>query len=268
MDGSADTTSTSVERALSILEAVGQRAGGLTNSEINKRLGIPKSSASYILRVLERRGYLHRDPETGRYRLGLALLTLSRGIETGQDVREAAQPVLKQLASRCRLTAHLGMIDQGEAVYVEKVEGPGLIKMNTWPGRRTDAHSTSIGKAIIAYYPESDVDAIAERRGLARRTPRTITSLPKLKRDLELVRKRGYAVDEEENNLGVRCIAAPVFDATGEVIASINVTGTTVQIPEDSVPEIAESVKDAARRISQKIGYRAPAPPTPIRRTR
>src|SRR5262245_62132272 len=110
--------SDSVERALSILEAVGQRPAGMTNSEISRRLDMPKSSASYILRVLERRGYLQRDGESGRYRLGLSLLALAQGVQAGQDVREVALPILRQLADRCRLSAHLGVVDRGEAVYV------------------------------------------------------------------------------------------------------------------------------------------------------
>ena len=256
MKEASDSTSTSVERALSILEAVGQRPGGLTNSEISRKLGIPKSSASYVLRVLERRGYLHRDAESSRYRLGFAVLSLARSVDEGLDVREAALPVLRQLADRCRLTAHLGVLDQGEAVYVDKAEVPGLIKMGTFPGRRTDAHSTSIGKAIIAHLAELEVEAIARERGLARRTPKTITSLARLKRDLELVRGRGYAFDDEENNLGVRCVAAPVFDAAGRVVASINVAGPTAQLGDEALPKIAEAVKEAARRISQKLGYR------------
>jgi DNA-binding IclR family transcriptional regulator len=256
MKESPDTTSTSVERALSMLEVVAARPGGMTNSEISRRLEIPKSSASYILRVLERRGYLWREPGSNRYRLGLELMTLARGVEAGHDVREAALPVLRHLADRCHLTAHLGVIEQGQAVYVEKADVPGLIKVDTWPGRRTDAHSTSIGKAIAAYLADEEVEAIARERGLKRRTPKTLTSLARLRRDFELVRARGYAVDDEENNPGVRCVAAPIFDASGRVVASINVTGTTSQIGEAAIPKVAEMVRDAARRVSQRMGYR------------
>ena len=248
--------SDSVERALEILEAVGQRPGGMTNSEISRKLEIPKSSASYILRVLERRGYLQREAESGRYRLGLSLLALARGVQAGQDVREVAVPILRQLADRCHMTAHLGVVDRGEAVYVERAEVPGLIQMATWPGRRTDAHSTSIGKSILAFLPDAEVEEIARTRGLARRTPKTITSLARLRRDLEAVRERGYAFDDEENNLGVRCVAAPIFEAAGRVVASINVVGTTGQVDEDVIPKLAETVRDAARRISQKLGFR------------
>ena len=248
--------SDAVERALSILEAVGQRPAGMTNSEISRRLEMPKSSASYILRVLERRGYLQRDAESGRYRLGLSLLALAQGVQAGQDVREVALPILRQLADRCRLAAHLGVVDRGEAVAVDKAEVPGLIQMATWPGRRTDAHSTSIGKSILAFMPEAEVEEIARTRGLARRTPKTITSLARLRRDLEAVRERGYAFDDEENNLGVRCVAAPVFDASGRVVASINVVGTTGQVTKGAVPKLAETVRDAARRISHKLGHR------------
>jgi IclR family acetate operon transcriptional repressor len=251
-----DTTSTAVERALSILEAVGQRRGGMTNSELSRRLDIPKSSASYVLRVLERRGYLAREADSGRYRLGMSVLTLARGVEVASDVREAAAPVLRQLADKCRLTAHLGMVDRNEAVYVDKAEVAGLIKMATYPGCRTDAHSTSIGKAIIAFFSSAELEALVRARGLPRRTPRTITSLARLRRELEEVRRRGFAFDDEENNVGVRCVAAPVFDSAGRVAASVNVAGTTSQLVDAAIPKLAEAVMDAARRVSQRLGYR------------
>src|SRR5713226_4211716 len=143
--------STAVERALAILESIAQRHDGLTNSQISGRLGIPKSSASYILRTLERRGYLRRESETGKYRLGLKVLSLGRGVLAGLNIGEAALPVLRALVERTQLTAHLAVLDHGEAVYIEKVDAPGFIKMNTWVGRRMFIHSTSVGKVLMAH---------------------------------------------------------------------------------------------------------------------
>ena len=116
---------TAVERALNILEAASQRREGLTNSEISRRLGIPKSSASYILRTLERRGYLRRDPESNRYRLGLKLLSLGGETQAGLDIAEVALPQMRTLVERLGMTCHLAVVDQNEAVYIEKVEAPG-----------------------------------------------------------------------------------------------------------------------------------------------
>lgn len=251
--------STAVDRTIAILEAVASRSTGLSNAELSRKLDIPKSSASYILRTLEKHGYLRRDRDTGKYRLGLKVLSLGRGSLSGLDVREVALPVMRHLMQHTGMTSHLAILDGSEAVYVEKVDSGGFIKMNTWIGRRMEVHSTSVGKALVAYLPQDRLTAIVKERGLSRRTPKTITSSAKLLRDLERVRELGYSLDDEENTLGVRCVGAPIFNAAGEVAASLNVTGTTQQINPETLPRIADMVKEAARRISGQLGYRSHA---------
>ncbi|HSE98003.1 MAG TPA: IclR family transcriptional regulator [Blastocatellia bacterium] len=252
-----EISSSAVERALTILEAVSQRSTGLTNSEISRRLSIPKSSASYILRTLEQRGYLRRESGTGRYRLGLKVLALVRGVETGVDIKQAALPVLERLVERSNLTAHLAVLDRGEAVYIEKVDSPGFIKMDTWVGKRMDIHSTGVGKALVASLPRAEIEALLKARGLKKITPRTITTAASFLRELDKVRERGYAVDDEENSLGARCVAAPVVDGAGRVIAAIGVSGTINQIDRASISKVADMTREAARRISKQLGYHA-----------
>jgi DNA-binding IclR family transcriptional regulator len=254
-----ETASTAVGRALAILEAIAERRRGFSNAELSRSLHIPKSSASYILRTLEQRGYLYRDRDSGRYRLGLKVLSLSRGALSGLDIRDVAQPILRPLVERIQLTVHLAILDHGEAVYIEKVEAPGFIKMDTWVGRRMAIHSTSVGKALVAYLPEPELEAIIQTHGLKRRTPKTITAHAKFLRELAQVRAQGYAVDDEENNLGVRCVAAPIFSEPGVVKAAVGATGTTSQLDAVTLPKIAERVKEAARHISQQLGYRSRA---------
>jgi len=262
-----ETAASSVDRALSILEAVAHSTSGLNNSEISRWLKMPKSSASYILRALERRGYLQRDAGTKKYRLGLRLLDLSRGVLVAPDLREVALPALRHLAERTQLTTHLAILDQDQAVYIEKVEAPGFIKMDTWVGKRMEVHSTSVGKALVAYLPREQAEAIARSRGLKKRTPRTITALPAFLRELERVRAHGYAVDDEENSLGARCVGAPVFNSFGEVEASVGVSGAINQVTHKHLPAIAELVQEAARRISKQLGYSAPLPRAEPRRS-
>lgn len=251
-------TSTAVERTLAILEAIAQR-DGMTNSQISRKLGIPKSSASYILRTLERRGYVRRDRGSGEYKIGLHVLSLSRGVLRGLDLREAAAPILRKLVERSHLTAHLAILDQEEMVYIDKVEAPGFIKMDTWVGRRMLVHSTGVGKALVAFAPEAERDRLIKEHGLKKQTPKTLAVRSRLLQELEKIRAHGYAVDDEENSVGVRCVAAPIFDAQGKVQASIGVTGTTQQVHKADLPRIAELVKEAARKISQQFDYRSPA---------
>jgi DNA-binding IclR family transcriptional regulator len=242
-----------VERALSILETVANRREGLTNSEISRKLGIPKSSASYILRTLDRRGYLRRDQETGRYRLGLKILSLGGDVRANLDLAEVALPFMRALLDRVHLTIHLAVLDQGEAVYIEKIEAPGFFKVNTWVGRRMYLHSTSVGKCLLAWRPKSEIESLLKEQGLKKRTPKTITSMAKLLAELDHVREQGHAVDDEENSVGARCLGAPIFDAEGIVTAALGVSGTLTQMEEANIPKIADALKEATRRISRQL---------------
>jgi DNA-binding IclR family transcriptional regulator len=250
---SESSPATAVERALNILEAAAQRREGLTNSEISRKLAIPKSSASYILRTLERRGYLRRDAETGRYRLGLKILSLGGDAQANLDIADVSLPFMRALVERLHLTVHLAVLDQGEAVYIEKVEAPGFFKVNTWVGRRMFLHSTSVGKCLLAWLPKQEVETLVKQQGLKKRTPKTITAVTKLLADLEHVKQSGYAVDDEENSLGARCLGAPIFDAMGNVTAAIGASGTLTQMDEANMPRIIEGLKETARRITRQL---------------
>jgi DNA-binding IclR family transcriptional regulator len=251
-----EQSTNTIERTLSILETVAGCEHGLTNSDLSRRLKIPKSSASYILRVLERRGYLLRD-ESGRYRLGLKLVTLTTSALTHLDVREVAKPVLERFLQKSRLSeAHLAVLDNGRAVYVEKVETPNnFIKMDIWVGHRLPVHTTAIGKALVAHLPEDEVLRILDERGMEKKTRRTITSPQKFLRELEKVRKYGFAVDDEENSDGVRCVAAPVFDASGKTIASLGTSTVIMQLDETHLPKIVKLVQSAAEKVSEQMGF-------------
>jgi IclR family KDG regulon transcriptional repressor len=248
-----------VERALNILEAAANRSDGLTNSEISHKLGIPKSSASYILRTLDRRGYLRRDPETGRYRLGLKVLSLGGDARANLDLAELALPFMRALSERIHLTIHLAVLDQGEAVYIEKVEAPGFFKVNTWVGRRMFLHSTSVGKCLLAWLPKAEAEGLLRQQGMKKRTPKTISSVSKLLLDLERVREQGHSLDDEENSLGARCVGAPIFDASGTVTAALGASGTLTQMGEENMEKIVDALKETARRISRQVSRGGPA---------
>src|SRR5579871_6227378 len=258
MSQNHESPSVAVERALAMLEAVALEPEGLSNAEISRKLQIPKSSASYLLRTLETQGYLNRDGESGRYRVGLKILSLSRGALSGIDVREVALPIMRNLVEKTGLTCHLAILDGPEAVYIEKVEPQGFIRMDTWVGRRMRVHATSVGKALAAHIPQEKLEKIISERPMEKRTPKTITTMPRLLKELEKVRGQSYAVDDEENNLGARCVAAPIFNERGAIEAALGLSGTTQQVSPHTMPRILEDLKDAARHISMGLGYRAP----------
>src|SRR6202158_193118 len=257
MNSKDESPSVAVERALAILEAVAHEPEGLSNADISRKLKIPKSSASYILRTLEKQNYLNRDPLSGKYRVGLKILSLSRGALSGIDVREVALPIMRHLMEKTHLTCHLAILDGPEAVYIEKVEPQGFIRMDTWVGRRMRVHATSVGKALVAHIPQERLEKNLAERAMEKRTPKTITTLPRLLKDLERVRAQGYAVDDEENNMGARCLGAPVFNQSGTIEASLGLSGTTNQRNVQTRPRILESLKGAARHVSMQLGYRA-----------
>jgi len=254
----SESPAASVERALAMLEMVAQENDGLSNAEISRKLNIPKSSASYILRTLEAHSYLTRDAETGKYRVGLKIVSLSRGALSGLEIRGVALPVMRRLTQQTGLTCHLAILDGPDAVYIEKVEPDGFIRMDTWVGRRMRVHATSVGKAVVAHIAQEQLEQIVRKSGMERRTPKTITTLPRLLKELEKVRAQGYAVDDEENNLGARCVAAPVFNDRGAIEAALGLSGTTQQVSAETMPRIVDALKDAARHISMGMGYRPP----------
>lgn len=255
---SSESPSAAVERALAMLEAVAQESNGLSNAEISRKLAIPKSSASYILRTLETQGYVTRDADSGKYRVGLKILSLSRGALGGRDVRGVALPIMRHLTHQTGLTCHLAVLDGAEAVYIEKVEPEGFIRMDTWVGRRMRVHATSVGKAIVAHIGQEQLEQILRKGGMEKRTPKTIVTASRLLKELEKIRVQGYAVDDEENNLGARCVAAPIFGEHAAIEASLGLSGTTQQVSPQTMPRILEALKDSARHISMGMGYRVP----------
>jgi len=250
----------SIDRALSVLECLGQSKRGFSISEIGRQLRIQKSSAHLILTTLERRGFLQRNSQTGKYHFGLQLVSLSRSALENLDLREEAKPFLRSLMQESGLTVHMAVLERGEAVIIEKVEGPVLVRLASWIGRRLDVNCTGVGKVLIAFLPSDELDYLLRTKDFTRHNNRTIISKSALRRELTFVKLSGYALDKEEDEPGVCCIGAPVFDENGKVVAAISVAGTTSQIGIDRVPTLAGQVKRTAQGISLRLGYGAQDP--------
>ncbi len=247
--------SRAVDRALSIIELVAKSTNGLSNSDISRRLNIPKSSASYILSVMENRAFLRRD-EDRKYRLGLTFMSLTGDALKRLDVREISRPILKTFVKKSRLPAHLAILDSGHAVYVEKVESEkSFIKMDIWVGHRLPIHTTAIGKVLVSGLSDEEILEILEQRGMEKKTRKSITSPKQFLRAIKKVREFGFAVDNEENSNDVRCIAAPIFGTNGDIIATLGTSNTILHIDEGRLPKIVELVKDAADQVSKQMGF-------------
>ncbi len=255
MGGSKGYSVPSVERALAVLEFLAQSKRGFSISEISRRLALPKSSIHLILGTLERKGYLLKNLHTGRYCFGLKLVGLSRSALENLDLREEARPFLQALMEKNGLTVHLAVLERGEAVIIERAEPPGPIRMADWVGRRLDVNCTGVGKALIAFLSEVEFDRQVPTKGMPKHNSNTIVSVKELKRELVRVRELGYALDDEEDEIGVRCVGAPIFDHSGRVVAALSVAGTTAQVPLERVQAIGRAVRQAAAGISSCLGY-------------
>jgi len=245
---------TSVERALSILELLASKHQGLSTSAISRVMGVPKSSTSYLLRTLIARGYVRRGSENGQHTLGIRVLSLGGEAMQGMALREVAIPHLRSTVERTRLGAHLAILDHGDAVYIERIESPGFIKMDIWVGRRVAPQITAVGKALICHLDRHDVQEIVAQHRVSAASSRTIMNLPRLLEELAAARQRGYAIDDEEHAAGVRCLAAPILAASGEVVAAIGVSGTASQLNDDYLPAVGNIVRSAALKLSAQLG--------------
>jgi IclR family transcriptional regulator, KDG regulon repressor len=245
----------SVSRALDIIALVGMKKGGLGVTEIANQIDINKSSVFRTLSTLVQYGYIEQDRETGKYKLGYKFLDVSSKLLESIDLRTEAKPFLQELEQRTNEVIHLVVIDQGEVVYIEKLEGTETLRTHSKVGKRAPMHCTSVGKAILAYLPEHDVLAILDRKGMPYHTDLTITSKGALLQELKEIRLRGYSLDLEENEYGITCIAAPVFDHLGKVVAAVSISGPTTRMTKDRLNQLGPIMIKTSKELSARLGY-------------
>ena len=241
-----------LERALLILEYLAKSRHGVTLSQLTRKLELPKSTSHALLLTFERCGYVQRDEATGRYRLGTTLYALANMALSGISLRDQAAPFLYKLMQDTGLTVHLAILEHGEALLIDRIEPSGTPKVATWVGKRMGLHCTAVGKALIAYLPETEVEEFVRKQGLMRHNENTIASMKRLKQVCESVQQLGYSIDDEEEELGVRCIGAPVFNWQRDAVAAISVSGPVAQL--DNIEPLAARVKQTALAISHHLG--------------
>lgn len=259
-DADRRNASSSLRRALSILMFLAEDGGhpvGVTLTELATGLGLSKSTVLRLAAPLREARLVDQDAESGRYRLGPQNALLGQVYLERLDVRRVASPLLQQLAEEVGETVHLLTFDAPEIVYIDKVESPQPVRMHSRIGSRQPAYCTATGKAFLAHATEDIVDLVIAA-GLPARTEFTITSPDRLRADLALTRRRGYAIDDIENEHDIRCAAAPVFDHTGAVTAAVSVSGPASRITPDRLPAIGSRLTAATRAITEQLGGSVP----------
>ncbi|MFZ3199701.1 MAG: IclR family transcriptional regulator [Candidatus Acidiferrales bacterium] len=244
-----------LDRALAILDVLGSRQGDCSLADLCTALRLHKSTVHRLMMALERHSLVDKNPETGRYRLGLKLFELGSKAIAALDLREHSLPYLTRLQRETDETVNFGILDQGEVVYAAKIEPERNLRMAARVGHRFPAYCTALGKAMLAQLPEPEVDAIIRRWGLKTRAPNTITTAEGLKADLKQVRERGYSIDNEENEEGARCVGAAVWDHMGRPLAAISVSAPAFRMDEAKIVETAKALVRAASDLSRELGY-------------
>ena len=244
-----------LDRALAVLKVLSTEGPDLTLAQVSSLLNLHKSTAHRLIMVLEGHKLIERNSKTGTYRLGMKLFELGTRAVSQLDLRERARPILERLVRETDETVHLCVYDNGEVVYVDKVEPARSVRLASTVGRRHPAFCTAVGKAMMAIMPEEQVEAAVQKHGLRPLTRKTIGSMGELKSELAKVRKLGYAVDDEENEEGVCCVGAVVRGISGEPAAAISVSGPSFRLPSYKIPVVSKAVIAAANALSQELGY-------------
>jgi DNA-binding IclR family transcriptional regulator len=245
-----------LERAVSVLEVLSESQAPLSLAEICRRMNLHKSTTHRSLMVLERSALIERTSEN-RFRLGLKLYELGNRAVEQIDLRARVYPFFRRLAMDVRETVHLGVLQKTSVVYLDKVEPNRRICMSSKIGSSNPVYCTSLGKAMLAFQPEETIAKIVSSIRFTRYTPKTLCSREKLFEHLDTVRRRGYAIDDEEIELGVRCIGAPIFNEDRWAIAAVSISGPTSRITAQNVRSIAQRVLTCCREISASLGMQA-----------
>ena len=255
-NNASTATVKTVEKALRIVECFFSTAQELGVTEIARTIRVNTSTVQRVVNTLCKHGYLRRQVGSRRYQLGLRFLEASGLILQRMDLRPVARPHLLALRDATAETAHLMVLDGDTGVYVDAVESQQTTRVVSVVGSRDELHSSAVGKALLAFLPRQQIDAILARHGLPARTPHTITNRAVFRQHLTEVRRKGYAVDDEEGEFGSRCIGAPIFDHSGVVVASVSVAAPVQRLSRRQFPRMASLVIAAAQKISQDLGCR------------
>lgn len=247
----------SLRKAMRVLECFSLQQSRLPLTDIARKVGLPLSTTHRILATLRDVGIVEQEGDRDLYRLGLKLLELGSMVLANMEVHREALPYIEELVRETGETVHLGVFDGTQVVSIEKMDSPHGLASTVTIGKGAPAYCTGVGKALLASQPEDVVERVCQQ-GLAKFTPQTITHPEKLRRELALVRTQGYAVDNTEHQPDVRCVAAPIRNHSGNVIASLSISGPATRIPKARVPSLAARLCEVTSKLSARLGYRGP----------
>lgn len=253
-----DGKNQSLTRALTLLERLSESPKGLQLTDLSYQLGMPAATVHRLLTTFEELNFVEQDSEQGLWFVGLKTFTVGNAFLNRRNYVAIARPHMHSLVEQCGETVNLGVIDDGEVVFISQVESQEVMRMIVKLGSRSPIHASGVGKAMLANMPQQRVSKILERRGLARYTDHSIDNPALLRDELEQIRQQGYALDDEEHAVGLRCVAAAIFDENGQALAAISLSGPKARMVDDRLGELGQAIKQTADEISQALGGNRP----------
>jgi DNA-binding IclR family transcriptional regulator len=257
----ADSGVKSAQRTLDILELLTRKQTPMTFTDIFDALGYPRSSLHHLLRTLVRSGWAELDPVGGRYTLGIRAWQAGNAYLRAVNLAERARPFMERIRDEFDDTVQLAVRDGRYNVYIAKIEGSQLLVLASAIGRRLEAHATGVGKVLLADLSTAERERLLYGQPLERFTPSTITDPRELEIEFATIRQRGHGVDNEEYTLGVRCVAAPVRDHTGSVVAGMSMSVPTIRFDADRVERARHLLVEGCHNLSAALGYSEDAAP-------
>jgi len=246
-----------LDKTFSILDILLRHDSSMHMTEISEKLELYPSTIHRILDTLKYWDYVEQDPKTQKYRLGLKLLELGMAKLHQMDLVREATPYLKELVEQCNETVHLGILEEGEVLYLAKEESSQTIRMVSYVGKRSPLHCTALGKVLLAHLSTEERKKTLGEKVLCRLTENTITDKRELEKELGKVREQDFALDKEENEKDVRCIAAPVRDYQGIVIAAISISSPIFRLNKNKQNDLEKALIETSEKISKRLGYNA-----------
>jgi IclR family transcriptional regulator, KDG regulon repressor len=247
-----------IDRAAQILDSFGFDHQELSVSEIGAKTGLHRSTAHRILMALEYNDLIKQNPDTGKYHLGIKLFKLGHQAVSQLNLREICRPFLSRLMNETQETIHLAVLDDDQVLYLDKVEGPHALRMPSRVGRHIPTYCTSLGKAMLSCLDDHEVKNIFRSRALRPYTVNTVKTLDRLLTELRVIRRRGYSVDNEEIEIGLRCVGAPIKDHTGAMVGAISTAAPSARLAAQKIPGVGKLVMAVAAEISEQLGYEKP----------
>jgi IclR family transcriptional regulator, acetate operon repressor len=248
----------SVDRAMLLLEALGEDEEGYRLTDLAIRTGLSPSTAHRLLTTLEKRRFVAFDQSDNMWHIGRQSFAIGSAFIRRRNFVAPALPFLRRLRDLTHETANLGIVDDGEVIVLTQVESREIMRAITKVGGRVPMVTSGIGKAILATYADEEVVAIIQRHGMKRLTPKSVVRAGELRDALETVRRDGYAIDDQEFLMGLRCVAAVVYNDQAEALAGISVSGLASRVPRERVPELGRLVRETARELTLALGGRLP----------